>query len=250
MVAFRKRRGAWPTQTLPQTKHPPADQRRFFPDLFSSAERSQPSGNCNRALALNSVSPDIGALTTSLENSSTFTFARASALVISRTMPGRSCRRFRAQFAGPAPTEQPRFTGADDDVQAGALKILKRGEQGLAFFGGQFDAQNAGKLAAEPAHAAFQPVAAMIGHDARNGFHEAGAVRADDGHHQGNLHDVLLKFCRAAGKDSSKSKSDAVSLRIRGTKFVRKIAQLFHLRPFPVSIFVLKNRQRKAIYDA
>src|SRR6201999_665381 len=54
------------------------------------AVKSQFAGNCNRATALNSGSPDMGALTISLENSSTFTPARASPLVISRTIPGRS----------------------------------------------------------------------------------------------------------------------------------------------------------------
>ena len=68
--------------------------------------------------------------------------------------------------------------GPDDDGQAGALKFLQGVEQRLSFIRGQFDAQDSGKLAAEPGHAAFQPVATVLGHDARDGFDQ---TRSDPG---------------------------------------------------------------------
>ena len=142
----------------------------------------------------------MGALTHSLENSSTFTFARARALVISRTMPGRSWPTISSLACRPLVAAGRGFVGADDDGKAAALEGLQGVEQRLAFFDRQLDAQNAGELAAEPAHAAFQPVAAVIGHHARHRFNEAGAVRADDRHHQGNLHNVLLNLRGVAGK--------------------------------------------------
>src|SRR5208282_1971042 len=43
----RDRRDAGPTQTLPQTKCPPADRRRFFPNPFSARR-----GRSVRAIAI------------------------------------------------------------------------------------------------------------------------------------------------------------------------------------------------------
>ena len=88
------------------------------------------------------------------------------------------------------------FVGADDDGKAATLERLQGVEQHLAFFDRNLDSQNTGELAAETAHAAFQPVAAVLSHHARHRFDEAGAVRADDRHHQGNLHECLVKPSR------------------------------------------------------
>jgi len=68
------------------------------------------------------------------------------------------------------------------------LELIEGFEQGGLLLHGDLHAQDAGELPAETAHAAFQPVAAMVGHGARHRLDQPGAVGADDGHHQGNLH--------------------------------------------------------------
>jgi hypothetical protein len=62
--------------------------------------------------------------------------------------------------------------------------------------------ENAGKFATEPAHAAFEPVAAVIGYEAGDGFNESGAVLAQDGHDKRNLHGRSVVAPSAADKRS------------------------------------------------
>jgi hypothetical protein len=115
-------------------------------------------------------------------------------------MPGRSCPTISSLACRALRRGSRGFVGADDDGKTAILERLQSTEQRLAFFDRKLDSQNAGELAAETAHAAFQPVAAVIGHHARHRFDKAGAVRADDRHHQGNLHNVLLNLPSVAGK--------------------------------------------------
>jgi hypothetical protein len=87
-------------------------------------------------------------------------------------------------------------------LQAVLLEFLERFEEAGFLRRVDLHAQDAGEFTAEAAHAAFQPVAAVIGHNPRNGFHETGAVRPDDGHHQGSLHGRktqgwLVIFCQS-----------------------------------------------------
>ncbi len=58
--------------------------------MSTNSQGSQPSGTWISTWALNSRSPDIGALRHSLLNSSTFTPLAASAADICLTIPGRS----------------------------------------------------------------------------------------------------------------------------------------------------------------
>jgi hypothetical protein len=68
-------------------------------------------------------------------------------------------------------------------------------------------AQNPGELAAQAAHPALQPVAAVLGYKLGNRFHKAGAVLANDGHNERNLHAQSVEpdrrrdksFCGSAG---------------------------------------------------
>jgi hypothetical protein len=71
-------------------------------------------------------------------------------------------------------------------------------DQFIPTFRCDFDAQNARELATEPAHPAFEPVAAMIG-DARGyHLHETGPIGADDGHDE---------RCQHAGESGASVKS-------------------------------------------
>ena len=204
----------------------------FSKSRFSAA-RSQCSGNCKRALALNNVSPDIGALTTSLENSSTFTPARGQRAGDfaddARTVAG---RRFPVWFAGPASAGAGFGVGLDDDVQS--RNFLERSQQRRFVLRRNFNPQNAGEFAAEPAHAAFEPVAAVAGHGARDGFNQPGAVRADEGHHQRNLHAGLLNlFAVPLASESPPARpSVAMNRTIRRTEIVRNTRLYLHFFTF------------------
>ena len=58
----------------------------------------------------------------------------------------------------------------------------------VASFPGDFDAQDAGELAAEPAHPAFEPVAAVVGDARRDQLHQTGAVRPNHRHDESSKH--------------------------------------------------------------
>ena len=90
--------------------------------------------------------------------------------------------------------------GMDGHVQTRGLERLQGFHQFVDARSRHFGAQDAGELAAEVAHAAFEPVAAVAGHDARDGFDQPGSVRADEGHHQRDLHEDLVAVSGAAGK--------------------------------------------------
>jgi len=66
--------------------------------------------------------------------------------------------------------------------------VLQRGEERRFFPGRDFYPQDTREFSAQPAHPALEPVAAVIGHNAGHGLDQPGAVRADNGHYQGNLH--------------------------------------------------------------
>jgi len=52
------------------------------------------------------------------------------------------------------------------------------------------DAENPGELPGHARHAAFQPVAAVLGDAGGEAFHQAGLVRGDDGDYQSVHADV------------------------------------------------------------
>ncbi len=214
----------------------------FSRSIFSAA-RSQRSGNCRRAVALNNVSPDIGALTTSLENSSTFTPARASALVISRTMPGRSWPTISSLDCRPGAAG----TGLEPDWTTTFRPGIFWSASSSAdlFSAGISISQDAGEFAAEPAHAAFEPVAAVAGHGARDGFDQPGAVRADEGHHQGNLHAGLLTLSPFRWQGiSARWPSVAMNLGIRVTE-IFVILSFIAFFSFQFRLFVLNLGKTK-----
>jgi hypothetical protein len=68
--------------------------------------------------------------------------------------------------------------------------MQKAGGQFLGFAKGV--AQDAGELAAEPAHAAFEPVAAVVGDPGRNQLHQTGPVGADHRHHESGKHGATV----------------------------------------------------------
>ncbi len=93
-----------------------------------------------------------------------------------------------------------RFIGAHRDLKRG--DFLERGEQRRLLFRWNVHVQNTGKFAAESAQTAFEPVPAVPGNGTRYRFHQPRAVRADQGDHQGGLHQRVVTFSGASGKPS------------------------------------------------
>ena len=74
---------------------------------------------------------------------------------------------------------------AGRNVQAVLFELGQRGEQGLALFCGDFHPYDTGKLTAQAAHAAFQPVAAVVDDVCGYELDQSRAIRADHGHDKG-----------------------------------------------------------------
>jgi hypothetical protein len=85
----------------------------------------------------------------------------------------------------------------------------------LAFF--HLNSQNTGKFSAEPAHAAFEPIAAIVSDNARDRFNQTRPIPSDQGHHEWNLHCAVL--IRLAGA----SKADRCQGRVVGARLCAQL---------------------------
>lgn len=80
------------------------------------------------------------------------------------------------------------IVGSKGDGEAFGGQGLEGGAEVGGVRIGDGDAEDAGEFAAQPAHAAFEPVAALLGDQVGEAFDQAGAIPTDDGKHEGALH--------------------------------------------------------------
>ena len=74
--------------------------------------------------------------------------------------------------------------GLDGDAQTTALELGQRAGEGGHPIGGQLDPQDAGETPCQVGHAAFQPVAFVIGDGLGHRLDQPGAVGAEQREHQ------------------------------------------------------------------
>ena len=85
-------------------------------------------------------------------------------------------------------------------------EFLQSGFQSGLILLGNVNPQDACELSAQAAHPAFQPVAAVLGHQAGHGFDQARAVLANHCHYEGDMHGAHLPRRRISGKPPVKDR--------------------------------------------
>lgn len=80
------------------------------------------------------------------------------------------------------------FVAFDEDGEPGGAECGEGLAERFLAIVGQGEAENAGELAAEPVHAAFEPVAVVIGDEGGDAFDETRAVTTDHGEDERGLH--------------------------------------------------------------
>src|ERR1035438_257375 len=72
--------------------------------------------------------------------------------------------------------------------ETAGFQLLQGRNQRRLILAGNLHAQDSGKLAAQPRHAALQPIPAVLCHQGSDGVHQAGPILADNGHYEQALH--------------------------------------------------------------
>ena len=160
----------------------------------SSPARS--SGTRIRAVARNMASPENGAPSRLLLNSSMLTPRRVKAWVTSRTMPGRSWPTTSSLNVLSFSSRLGVRAAARPHSKAGRLEIAQGGGEDGDIRIGNADEQDPREFARQTRRSALQPRAAASRHFLRNRVHQTGSVVADESQYDRRRHARLRCDCK------------------------------------------------------